>query len=492
MLYISKSGYCSAIQCPKMLWLKKKHPKHFDDSVMNQTVLENGRKVGELARGLFGKFAEVPYGRLPDMISETKDLLASGAQVITEASFLYKGLFCSVDILRNLGDGKVQIYEVKSSTKLHDIYLHDVAFQNYVLTQLGFKVEQISIVHIDRNYTRIGKLDLEQLFEINDLTEDAKGLRSELEESIRYLETYMQLEDEPKDDIGGHCFFPYTCGFFEYCSRLLPSPNVFDIAGMQKRSMFKHYLEGIISFEDLELQRTLNPKYQLQIKHELNDMPCHVEKNNIIKLLSKLSYPIYFLDFETIQPAIPLYDGSRPYEQIVFQYSLHYIEKAGGKLSHKEYLAHPGEDPRRKVAERLCQDIPFDVCTLAYNMSFEKGRIKSLASLYPDLEEHLMNIHDNMQDLMIPFRQKDYYCKAMQGSYSIKYVLPALFPDDPDLDYQNLEGVHDGMEAAATFVSMGKMKTEEVEEKRGYLLKYCELDTYAMVKIWEKLNREVS
>ena len=188
---------------------------------------------------------------------------------------------------------------------------------------------------------------------------------------------------------------------------------------------------------------------------------------------------------------MPLYDGCRPYEQIVFQYSLHFIEREGNELQHREYLAQPGEDPRRGVAEQLCRDIPRDVCVLAYNMTFEKTRIKDLAALYPDLADHLMNIHDHIVDLMVPFQKKHYYTRAMRGSYSIKYVLPALFPDDPSLDCHNLEGVHNGSEASAAFENMDRMTPEEREAFRQNLLEYCGLDTLAMVKVWEKL-REVA
>lgn len=174
----------------------------------------------------------------------------------------------------------------------------------------------------------------------------------------------------------------------------------------------------------------------------------------------------------------------------MFQYSLHYIEKEGGELKHKECLAYPGTDPRRQIAEQLCKDIPLDVCTTAYNMGFEKGKIRDLAVLYPDLHDHLMNIHDNIKDIMIPFQKRWYYTKEMQGSYSIKYVLPALFPDDPSLNYHNLEGVHNGGEASNTFLAMQKMDKEELEKWREHLLRYCELDTFAMVKVLEKL-REV-
>jgi len=151
--------------------------------------------------------------------------------------------------------------------------------------------------------------------------------------------------------------------------------------------------------------------------HELHDLPPVIDREKIAQFLKGLSYPLYFLDFESFQPAVPLYDNSSPYEQIVFQYSLHYIPAPGGGLLHKEYLAMPGEDPRRGVAEALCRDIPKDVCTLAYNMSFEKGRIRALAALYPDLSDHLMNIHNHIVDLMVPFQKRQYYCRAMQGSY---------------------------------------------------------------------------
>ena len=201
----------------------------------------------------------------------------------------------------------------------------------------------------------------------------------------------------------------------------------------------------------------------------------------ILNRICTLTYPLYFLDFESFQPAVPLYDDSHPYEQIVFQYSLHYITTAGGELKHKEYLAQPGEDPRRGVAEALCRDIPRNVCTLAYNMGFEKGRIKGLTELFPDLADHLMDIHDHIVDLMVPFQKRQYYCRAMQGSYSIKYVLPALFPGDPELDYHSLDGVHNGTEASAAFEKMGEMDPVERQKCRENLLKYCGLDTLAMV-----------
>ena len=172
-------------------------------------------------------------------------------------------------------------------------------------------------------------------------------------------------------------------------------------------------------------------------------------------------------------------------------HSLHYIEKEGGEIKHKEFLAESGTDPRRALAEQLCSDIPVNVCVTAYNKAFECTRIKELADTLPDLSEHLMNIRENIVDLLVPFQSGWYYNRAMGGSFSIKSVLPAIFPDDPSLNYHNLEGVHNGGEAMTIFPKIKDMSPEEQLKARHNLLKYCELDTFAMVKVWEELVRAV-
>ena len=195
------------------------------------------------------------------------------------------------------------------------------------------------------------------------------------------------------------------------------------------------------------------------------------------------------MDFETFQQAIPEYDGLHPYEQIPFQYSLH-IEYEDGRLEHREFLAKEGTDPRREIAESLCNDFPTDVCVLAYNMSFERRVLTHLSETFPDLANHLLAVRDNIHDLMIPFQKQHYYTRAMQGSYSIKYVLPALFPNNPELDYHSLDGIHNGGEASSAFAELVNRTPDEIETVRRNLLKYCGLDTYAMVKVLAKL-REV-
>ena len=481
---LSKSKYCNGIQCKKMLWLDKYKPEAKEET-NNDSILENGNFIHEIARYLFGEHINIEFNEdLNEMIKNTYATIESyNNVVITEASFNYNDNFCSVDILKKEKDS-YEIYEVKSSTTLKDVFIKDASYQYYVLTSLGLKVKKCSIVYLNRNYTRNGDLDLEKLFIKHDITEDVIALKDEVENNIKDINKYMETDVEPNDDIGEYGFTPYSCPFFKYCTRHIEDNNVFELTGMNYAKKIAYYKKGIYSFKDL-IEENLKDDYKRQMEYELYDKEDYIDKKNICLFMKNLKEPLYFLDFETFQLPIPIYDGLKPYDQIPFQYSLHIMKD--GNLEHKEFLAEVGIDPRRSLAERLVQDIPLDVCTLAYNMSFEKTIIKKLANIYPDLKAHLLNIHDNIKDLMVPFQSKWYYTKDMHGSYSIKYVLPALFPDDASLNYHNLDLIHNGSEAMSSYAELGSKSLEEQAYIRERLLRYCELDTYAMVKVYEKL-----
>ena len=482
---LSKSRYCEGITCIKKLWLSINKPEEKEE--LNEAVFETGTKVGELAKNLYGKFIDIEFNNnLSKMIDDTKkELDKDGDVIITEASFDYNDNFCSVDILRRI-NGKYEINEVKSSTHVNDIYLDDISYQYYILTNLGYDVDKCNIVILNSNYVRHGELELDKLFKIVDVTDIVLDKQKYVEQSIKYINNNME-GDEPEVLIDTCCKEPYDCPFFSYCTRKLDKPNVFDLAGIYFSKKCDLYKRKITKYEDL-LKEKLNSKCIEQIEYELNDLGDKINIDNIKEFMNSLNYPLYFLDFETYQEAIPSYDGINPYMQIPFQYSLHVKKDIDSPLEHYEFLAEAGIDPRRSLAEALVRDIPIDVCSIAYNMRFERTVIKNLAELYPDLSEHLLNIRDNMKDLMIPFKDRDYYNKAMQGSYSIKYVLPALFPDDPDLNYHNLPLIHKGDEASNAYATLAEKSKEEQESIRHGLLVYCELDTYAMVKIWEKLQ----
>ena len=490
-VYLSKSKYCRCVQCQKILWLEKYKPECATPE--DKTVIfENGHKVGELAKGLFGDYEDIPFDRnISPMIKQTEELMPNKPNIITEASFDYNHNFCSVDILKNDLDG-VEIYEVKSSTKVKDIYLDDAAYQYYVLSNLGYNVKKVCIVYVNNEYVK-GELpveeELDQYFNIEDVTAIALSKQDEIQNNIdeinRFMEQYGEY-NEPPTYLEPKCFDPYGCDFWEYCTRDLPKPNVFDVAGMWRSKKFEKYNEGKVSFEDL-LYEDLNPKYLEQVDFEVNDKGPKINKAAIARTLDSLEYPLYFIDYETYNQPIPEVEGTKPYQQLPFQYSLHIIEEEGAPIEHKEFLAEvDDEDFIRHFAEDMISNLPEDGSVIVYNKAFESSVNRKIGELYPEFADEMARINHNMVDFMVPFKNRDYYMKEMEGSYSIKYVLPALYPDDPELDYSNLPLVHNGGEASETFVGLKNKSSEEQESIRNALLLYCGLDTYAMVKLLEK------
>jgi len=271
-----------------------------------------------------------------------------------------------------------------------------------------------------------------------------------------------------------------------HCWQHIPEYSIFDISNLWTSKKFELYENGILNFEQIDLDdNSLNGNQLLQVNSELNNT-SHIDRESISQFLNELSYPLYFLDFETMGSAVPIYDGSRPYQQVVFQYSLHIQRVKGGELEHLEYLAkdNPAIDPRKGFVGQLIEDCGKAGDILVYNIGFEKGRLNDLIVMYPKYENDINRIIDRLKDLMIPFQKKWYYTPDMKGSYSIKAVLPALVPE---LSYQELE-ISEGGTASNTFYKMVTGEFEgDIEQTRRGLLEYCKMDTYAMVKILEKL-----
>ncbi len=547
---LSKSRYTAFCQCPKQLWLTVNKPEEATVDEALQARFEQGTAIGKLAMGLFGDHkvvhAEKPDGSLDltKMVEQTRQWMQEGVENICEASFTYdrkhvvenvsfildqpfaskwtESHYCAVDILHMNGDGW-DIFEVKSSSfpefdgqesKLEK-YAPDIAYQKWVLNECGVKVKGTYLVCLNNNYVRQGALDIQQLFVIHDIKEMVDNEYLKVTTRVKQAMKVIDSEQEPDIDLSERCQNPYKCAFWNYCKQKhdVPSPSVFDIYGGNGRGGFTFkkkldcYHQGLVKFEDLR-SKNIGPIQNMQIEAALTGKEF-INPEGIRKFLEKLTYPLYFLDFETMQDAVPRYDGAKVYAQITFQYSLHIKERESvstfvdaGKLkytktanyiTHREFLApSDGSDPRRPLAEQLCRDIPMDACTLAYNKMFECGRIRELAALYPDLAPHLLNIADHIVDLIDPFHAGCYYVPAMGGSFSIKSVLPALFPNDPELDYHNLdERCQNGGNAMTLFPAIQFMAPEEAAASREALLRYCELDTWAMVKVWEKLKEKV-
>ena len=301
------------------------------------------------------------------------------------------------------------------------------------------------------------------------------------------MQTILQ-EDEPTIDIGPHCLDPFDCYFLEYCWKDVPDFSVFRLYRMNGTKKFELYYQGIVSYEEVANSNiALNATQKLQIDTYLNQT-VYIDKEKIEKFLEKIHSPISFLDFETFQEAIPRFNRQKPYQQIPFQYSLHILYE-DGTLEHKEFLADENEDPRPELAKRLLQDIAPNGTIVAFNKSFEIRVIKELAAHLPQFQKELLLLVDRFEDLIEPFRNLGYYHPDFHGSFSIKLVLPAIFPEDEELDYKKLGSVQNGGDAMEIFAKLhlfkDKAKKEEIQKD---LLAYCRLDTLAMARIYEKLK----
>ena len=450
---LSKSTFVRGLQCEKSLYLYKHHYNLKDPTPPSlQVVFDQGTNIGLLAQGLFPNGADASpenHFKMIESVEKTLKFITQGDLVIYEATFLYNDVLAAIDILVKDEEGW-KAYEVKSATKVSETYIKDAAIQYYTILNSGIDLKDISIVHINNEYVRSGELDIHQLFTIKSVHVQVLEYLPRIPNEISRLKGVIESPDIPNVDIGPHCSDPYDCDFKGTCWKHIPEYSVFNISRLYKVKKFDLYNQGIITLDQIDLNYTrLNPNQVLQVRSELEGT-THIDTEQIRNFVKELSYPLYFLDFETINPAVPIYDGSRPYQQLVFQYSLHIQESHSSEVVHKEYLADPSKDPRIGFIEQLVKECGTTGDILVYNVSFERVKLKDLIEVFPKYLSELRVIISRLKDLMVPFQKKWYYTPEMKGSYSIKFVLPALVPE---LSYNELE-IKEGVTASNTFLSM--------------------------------------
>jgi hypothetical protein len=484
---LSKSTFIKGLQCNKALYYHKHNRELRDDiSAAQEAIFAQGTSVGELAQQLFPGGVDCTPESFYDFQSaviKTQEEIAKGSKIIYEAAFQFNGVLAALDILVKHNDGW-RAYEVKSSTSVSETYELDASIQYYTITNSGIELKDIFIVHINNQYIKNGAIDVEGLFSMVSVREQVIQLLPGIPNQVNNLKKVLQLSEAPAVEIGRHCSTPYSCDFMGHCWKKVPDYSVFNIARLSADKKFELLENNILHLKDIPETFPLNDKQWMQVQSEKNN-ETFIDSKAIRTFVSNLKYPIYHLDFETFATAVPIFDGSRPYQQLVFQYSLH-IEYEDGSFEHKEFLAEiNGEDPRIKFTKQLINDCGKEGSVLVYNVGFERGKLNDLIDFLPEYILPLSNIIDRLEDLMTPFQKRLYYSPEMQGSYSIKKVLPALVPE---LSYQNL-AIQEGGTASNTFASMLQGNFEgDVAKTRKDLLDYCKLDTLAMVKILEKLK----
>jgi len=485
---LSKSTFIRGLQCEKSLYLYKKHYKLKDPTSPSlQAIFDQGNQIGVLAQSLFpGGIDASPssHFRMMESVIKTKEFLENGESVIYEATFTYNEVLAALDILVKDKDGW-KAYEVKSSTSVSETYVKDAAIQYYTIINSGIGLVDISVIHINNQYVLDGDLDINQLFTIESVKDKVLDYLPRISNEVSRLKNVIELDSAPNVDIGSHCNEPYDCDFKGTCWKHIPEYSIFNISRLKTDKKFELYNQGITTLDQVDLSQTkLSENQILQVESEVEGK-SYINKDEIRKFLNNINYPLYYLDFETINPGVPKYQGTRPYQQVLFQYSLHINKTEGSELIHKEYLADPKKDPRTGFIEQLISECGNYGDILVYNVGFERGRLNELIDQFPDYNDPLQAIIGRLKDLMIPFQNKWYYTPEMKGSYSIKYVLPALAPK---FSYDHLK-IKDGGMASSIYLSMtnNNFNGDEISTRKD-LLEYCNLDTYAMVKIIEKLK----
>lgn len=502
--HFSKSKFVSScIRCNKYAWLDKYMPEEkspIDD--FTKSLFDNGHKVGELAKEYFKAEVDVTSyeedGRLnlAKMIKETEKHMKLGTKVIAEASFSFGGFFCSVDILIRNDDGTYNMYEVKSSKQdtkkdktlgcVKEKYIIDAAYQQYVLKNCGVDVNKVCVILLAEDYVRNGNFELDKYFVVCDVTKHTNDRQQMIADKLAELGSVLSNASEPTTSFSKNC---NKCDYWQFCSRNIPAPSPFDVYHLRFGDKCSLY-EYDVSFFDLPKHRPdLKPAALRQIEYYNRPNDAYVDKAAIAEFLDGLTYPIYSLDFETYQAVIPEYDGIATYEQVPFQFSLHVVEHPETELTdvkEAHFLDLSGADTRRAIAESLVKNIPYGACVVAYHESTERNIVDRLAKYCPDLADHLLSFA--YKDPLKLFENGNYYVKAMGKSFSLKSVAPALYPDDKDMDYHNLDGdVKNGTQAMNVYLKIKDYTKVEKEKIEHDLEKYCALDTLAVVKILKKL-----
>jgi hypothetical protein len=482
--YLSKSLFMRGIQCPKSLYLHKCHPEWRDEtSETQENLFQSGIEVGLLARQLFPGGIEIPYEGLShnDQLQMTQKALSDGIKTLYEATFSFDNIFVKNDLLHR-GKKGWSLYEVKMGTGLTEVYLNDVALQYYGVRGSGLPIEKAFVVYINNQYVRNGAIEPTLLFLVEEVTDKILEKQDRIKEELNRLRR-MLLGKEPEMIIGKQCNDPYPCDFIGHCWQHIPEDSVFDLRG-RGTSPFDLCRQGYLDLKEVP-RGLLAEEQKFQLDAFLNQAEVF-NCEEVQEFLNSLWYPLYLLDFETINPPIPPFNGIRPYQQIPFQYSLHYQKEKNGELGHFEFLGDPGSDFRENLLQSLCDQIPPTACILAYYSSFEKCCLQNLADWFPHYKDRIEGFIQNIRDLAIPFQRKDVYHWKMKGSFSLKNVLPSLLPE---MTYSNLEIQDGGMAMNAYQNLIENPDLAESAKLRQALLDYCRLDTLAMVKILEKLQK---
>ncbi len=481
-LYLSKSKLMGFRQCPKRLYLEVHRSELAEISESMEQVFATGHQVGEIARQQHPGGILIEHDQeLAQALRDTKETLAKQPdKPLFEATFQHDGVLIRADLLLPGGNRRGHnLVEVKSSTEVKPHYLADCAIQTWVTEGAGYPLGRVELAHIDTSFVYPGGGDYRGLLHHADITAEVRSLLSQVPEwAEEARRTLAGLE--PAIAVGKQCGKPHECPFHSYCAGPQPEYPV-SLLPYGSKVVEKLLAEGIRDVRDIPADRLTNPKHVRVWRATVNNRSELDGK--AAEALAKYPYSRYYLDFETIQFAVPIWPGTRPYQRLPFQWSCH-IERAGGTLMHESFLGGlDGTAPMEALTQKLIETLNRDGAgpIFVYNRGFEAGCISDLAVMYPEYTDSLKPILNSLVDLL-PLMRESYYHPAMKGSWSLKAALPTI---SPELDYANLDHVQDGGMAGIAYMEILDPNTsaERRQELIRGLLEYCKQDTLGLVRV---------
>jgi hypothetical protein len=489
---LSKSKLIAWRQCPRRLWLEVHRPELRKDDPGAEARMAAGNDLGALARRIYdpegrGETIDAQRDGFGPALARSMDVLAE-AKPVFEAGYAAAGGIAFADVMLPVANGATshwRMVEVKSSTSVKDYQREDAAIQAFIARSAGVPLDGIAVAHIDSDFVYPGDGDYHGLLVEEDLTEDTSALASEVEQWIAGAQEVVRLDREPAMRTGGQCSQPFACGFYQHCLSGEPQPEmpIEWLPRLQRRNV-----KDFIETKSVRDMRDLPDEYlndvQRRVKQATITGRPFFDRDAAARDLGGHAPTRWFLDFETVQFAIPIWKGTRPYQQLPFQFSLHQLG-GSGELVHTEFLDLSGADPSEPFAEALIDACVGDGPVYVYNAPFESGRLRDLGERFPRMSAALEAIDARIVDVL-PVARRHYYHPSQKGSWSIKAVLPAIVPE---LRYDSLTGVKDGAMAALAYLEGIRPETEgeRREQIRRELLEYCWLDTYSLVRVWAHL-----
>jgi hypothetical protein len=485
---LSKSRFTAGLQCHKRLYLQVHQPGlAAEPDASTQARFEQGIEVGRVARGLFpeGVLVEAEHAELDKALAQTSRLVAdSKAPAVFEATFDHQDVLVRVDVLQRQAKGKCwKLIEVKSSTTIKDYHLPDVTIQRFVLEEHGFTVIPC-LMHLNREYIYDGRtLDLSKLFTIADVTAETDDLIKDVPAEVRAQLQMLSKDVAPEIEPGPQCNKPFHCEFFDICNKKAPADHVTYLPRISESKLRRLADLGVSSIRNIPSGFPLTETQQHAFASAVSGKTWF--SKGLAKTLKELKYPLYFMDFETLGPAIPRFAGMSPFGPIPFQWSVHVQRNGRDELEHYEFLAEDASDPRLAFLKSLIRVLGGTGHIVVYNQSFEASVLATLGSRSSEHKPAVYGLLQRLWDLLPVIRSHTYHIEY-QGSFSLKDVLPALVPE---MTYEGME-VAEGTQAGLIWERMKHGQVDEAEKRRlrTALLAYCKQDTLAMVRLLEVLR----